>query len=84
MSRYHARHITSNSEMNARDIAHYITLQPEAKEILNISAEKMGLSGRAHHRMMKLAQTIADLKGSASVDTASILEALQYRPKRTY
>ncbi len=68
----HARKISLNSEMSARDIPTY----------LNSSSERLGLSGRAHHRMMKLAQTIADLKEKPSVDSDSILEALQYRPKR--
>lgn len=80
----HPRHIKTNSEMSARDIITYISLEGDAKNILNTSAEKLHLSGRAYHRMMKLAQTIADLKEKPTVDSESILEALQYRPKRVY
>ncbi|MDQ3076714.1 MAG: YifB family Mg chelatase-like AAA ATPase [bacterium] len=82
--KYHPREIKTNSEMNARDLHTYIHLDKDAQEILTSSAERLQLSGRAHHRMMKLAQTIADLKEKPSVDSESILEALQYRPKRSY
>ncbi len=78
----HPRKISTNSEMNARDVISYIKLEPDAKEILHSSAERLNLSARAHHRLMKLAQTIADLKEKPSVDSESMLEALQYRPKR--
>ncbi len=80
----HPRTIATNSEMNARDIAEYIKLSPEAKKILNASSLRLGLSGRAHHKLMKLAQTIADLNKKPIVDEGSILEALQYRPKKMY
>jgi magnesium chelatase family protein len=78
----HPRNIKTNSEMTARDLHTYIILDPDAQKILTTSAERLGLSGRAHHRLMKLAQTIADLKARPSVDSESMLEALQYRPKR--
>ncbi len=76
------RKITLNSEMNAKEISRYINMETEAKQILNTSSEKLNLSGRAHHRIMKLAQTIADLSGKDIIDSTAILEALQYRPKR--
>jgi magnesium chelatase family protein len=78
----HHRHISTNSEMNARDVYEYIHLEPQAKEILNATSERLGLSGRAHHRIMKLAQTIADLSDLKTVTKECILEALQYRPKK--
>jgi len=77
----HSRKISLNSEMNAKDIPNYIKLEPKAKKILNDSSERLNLSGRAHHRIMKTAQTIADLQNKSIVDEQCILEALQYRPK---
>jgi magnesium chelatase family protein len=73
--------ITCNSDMRARDIAKYIQLSPDVKKLLNQSAEKLQLSGRAYHRVIKLARTIADLAQSREIEMSHILEALQYRPK---
>jgi magnesium chelatase family protein len=49
--------------------------------MLDDSAERLGLSARAYHRVIKLARTIADLENSNEVETQHILEAIQYRPK---
>jgi len=70
-----------NSEMTAQDIDSCITLDEDARRILTISAEKLGISGRAYHRVIKVAQTIADLDKSNSISKNHILEALQYRQK---
>ncbi|MEI6660372.1 MAG: ATP-binding protein, partial [bacterium] len=75
------RKISTNSEMGAKDLSIYAPLSDETKKILNQSADKLQLSARAYHRVIKLARTIADLAGSESIETAHILEALQYRPK---
>jgi magnesium chelatase family protein len=77
----HHRGINLNSEMSAKDIPQYCIFTPEAKLILNTSSEKMGLSGRSHHKIMKLARTIADLREEELIGKESLLEALQYRQK---
>jgi magnesium chelatase family protein len=41
--------------------------------------EKLGLSARAYHRVLKVARTIADLSASESITTAHLREALGYR-----
>lgn len=76
-----ARKINTNSEMNVKDLAIYAPLAPDIKILLNQSAERLQLSARAYHRIIKLARTIADLEGSESITTGHILEALQYRPR---
>ena len=82
-ARFAKHHITKhyNSEMGAEDLERCVTLTDEARNILLISAEKLELSGRAFHRIMKVAQTIADLAGSDIIEKEYILEALQYRRK---
>lgn len=75
------RKVKTNSEMNSKDISNLIDLSPEVKSILDKSAQKLDLSARAYHRVIKLARTIADLENKKEIELPHILEALQYRPK---
>ncbi len=70
-----------NSEMSVSDIDKCIVLSMEIKKLLTTSAEKLALSGRAFHRVIKVARTIADLAGNTEIEKEHILEALQYRQK---
>lgn len=78
----HPHNIKTNSEMSAKDLEILVKLSGKLVDIVNMSAEKYNLSGRAHHRLLKVARTIADLEGAHEVGERHILEALQYRPKR--
>jgi len=75
------RKITTNSEMNVKELNIYAPLDEVTKKLLNQSAERLKLSARAYHRTIKLARTIADLEGSENITASHILEALQYRPR---
>ena len=70
-----------NSEMTANDIEKYANLTEESRNILKISAERMNFSGRAFHKVIKVARTIADLDNSEYIKKNHMLEALQYRQK---
>lgn len=72
----------TNSEMGVKDLENYIDIKEDVKNILNESAKKLNLSARAYHRVIKLAQTIADLEGSENIKISHVLEALQYRPRQ--
>jgi len=73
--------ISTNSEMNVKDLTSMVKLSKEIRELLDNSAERLALSARAYHRVIKLARTIADLEGAEEVKASHILEAIQYRPK---
>jgi magnesium chelatase family protein len=75
--------ITTNSEMNVKDLGNMVKLDDKVRNLLDNSAENLGLSARAYHRVIKIARTIADLENSENVETNHILEAIQYRPKVT-
>jgi magnesium chelatase family protein len=68
-----------NSEMDADDISRIAVMSREAREMLQSSARERGISGRAFHRIIKVAQTIVDLAGEQFIKRAHIMEALQYR-----
>ncbi len=67
--------------MTSRDIDDVITLTPAVKDILKASSAKLNLSPRSYHRLIKVAQTIADLDGIDIIEPKHLLEALQYRVK---
>ncbi len=79
--RFAGTSITNNSDMTSRDIKYFCVLNTEALTILHLAVEKMKLSARSYHRIIKLARTIADLEESVNIETKHIAEALQYRPK---
>ncbi len=75
------RAIKTNSEMNVKDLSLMVKLSKDVRQLLDDSAERLALSARAYHRVIKIARTIADLERSEDVTANHILEALQYRPK---
>jgi len=77
----HGRNISTNSEMNVKDLSNIIKLEDDVRNLLDNSAEQLGLSARAYHRVIKIARTIADLENSLDIKQNHILEAIQYRPK---
>jgi magnesium chelatase family protein len=69
----------SNSSLSAREVEQYIALSPEVKDVLKLSSEKLNLSPRSYHRLIKVSRTIADLGDDPDITPAHVLEALQYR-----
>lgn len=76
-----SRAIKTNSEMNVKDLSLIVKLSKEVRQLLDDSAERLALSARAYHRVIKIARTIADLEGKEEIKANHILEAIQYRPK---
>lgn len=68
-----------NNDMTNRDIKLLAPLKPEAKQLLDTAAQRLGLSARAYMRSIKVARTIADLESSESIAPAHVSEALRYR-----
>lgn len=79
--RLREREKKTNGDMSVRDIDELIVLRDEVKDILRTSSEKLNLSPRSYHRVIKVSRTIADLEDSEDILPAHVYEALQYRIK---
>ncbi len=71
--------INFNGEMSAPMIERFVKLEPEAENILNVSAKKFGFTARSYHRILKVSRTIADLEESKNVKSKHIIEAINYK-----
>lgn len=71
--------IRTNSEMNAAYIRQYCKLEKDAILLLKQAISRLSLSARSYFKIIKLAQTIADLEESETIKASYISEALQYR-----
>jgi magnesium chelatase family protein len=68
-----------NSRLPSREVRKLCMLDDAGERTLEMAVRKMGLSARAHDRILKVSRTIADLGGSESVSAKHLAEAVQYR-----
>ena len=71
--------IFANAHMPPRLLKQHCVLSPECQRLLEVAMERLGLSARAYHRILKIARTIADLEGAAGLSPGHVAEAIQYR-----
>ena len=71
--------VRCNAQLTAGQVRRICRMTPAAEQLLRASYETLGLSARAHDRILRVARTIADLSGKRLLDEDSLLEALQYR-----
>jgi len=69
-----------NGRLDASDLDALVAPSAEARELLYMGVETHRLSGRAAHRLLKVARTLADLEGADTVGPRHITEAFAYRP----
>ncbi len=67
--------------MGVRDVDRYCAVSAEADDLLRNAHDRLELSGRGLHRVLKLGRTIADMAGAEAVGADHVAEALQYRPR---
>jgi magnesium chelatase family protein len=65
--------------MSSRQLRKYCALDEAGKALLKQAMEDLGLSARAHDRILRVARTIADLEGSADIQQGHVTEAIGYR-----
>jgi magnesium chelatase family protein len=68
-----------NSRMSSRQLRRHCTLDAEGQALLQAAMEGLGLSARAHDRILRMARTIAGLEGAEAIGPALLTEAIGYR-----
>ncbi len=68
-----------NASLSAKQTENLCGLKGTEERFLIHSMETLGVSGRGHHRILRVARTIADLEGSADIRTPHLAEAVLYR-----
>jgi magnesium chelatase family protein len=71
--------INCNAQMNSRQVRAFCELSQTGQTLLRDSVNEMGMSARAHDKVLRLARTIADLEAAVSIGPHHIQEAVNYR-----
>ena len=79
--RFQESSMAANSEMGPAEVWKFCQVGKDAQSLLQAAMNRLNLSARAFHRVLKLSRTIADLAGSDDITITHLAEALQYRPR---
>jgi len=70
---------TLNGQMATRELRKFCALDEEGRKILRSAMDQLGLSARAHDRILRVARTVADLDNAAAIRAEHVVEAIGYR-----
>jgi len=69
----------TNSRLKGRELERICRPTAKGRQLLDRAANKLAVSARGYHRVLKVARTIADLAGESAIDTAQVAEAMSLR-----
>ncbi len=78
-ARYDGSQIHCNAQLAPGSMREVCAVGDESRRLLESAVDRLGMSARGYHRILKVARTIADLEGSSRIESAHISEAIQYR-----
>jgi len=70
---------TLNAQLRGRELRRICRLDEKSQRLLDLAAERLGLSARGFTRILRVARTIADLAGDTAIHSGHVAEAIQYR-----
>ncbi len=68
-----------NARMTSRELRKFATIDAAGERLLRQAVSELGLSARAHDKVLRVARTIADLAGEVQITSTHLSEAIQYR-----
>ena len=80
--RFAGTRFSCNAEMTPVEVKEFCQVDPGAQGLLRLAMKQLSLSARAFHRLLKLARTIADLEGAATIGASHLAEAIHYRRRQ--
>ena len=79
LARFKGTGIYCNARMNHKQLKEYCRIDEEARNLLKMAIDEVGLSARAYDKILKVSRTIADLAEMETIQADHIFEAIQYR-----
>ena len=77
--RQYARQGKVNAALSVTELDSAANIEQEARDALGAMLEKLSLSARSFHRIMRVARTLADLAGDKAVGRSHVLKAISFR-----
>ncbi|MDD3168763.1 MAG: YifB family Mg chelatase-like AAA ATPase [Eubacteriales bacterium] len=79
IERYRGEEISYNSQLTPGLMKKYCALDKETKKLMETAFHQLSLSARAHHKIIKMGRTIADMEGTEKIGVRHIAEAIRFR-----
>ena len=77
--RFAGTEVSCNAYMTPSMVGRYCALDEAGDRLMQGAFERLGLTGRSHDRILRMARTIADLEGAEDISAAHLAEAIQFR-----
>ena len=77
--RFAGTEVSCNAYMTPAMIGRYCRLDDTGEKLMQGAFDRLGLTGRSHDRILRMARTIADLEGAEAIEAPHLAEAIQYR-----